>query len=437
MKNCNTNLNAITEKTLIVGIDVAKETHVARAFDYRGAELCDGIYFRNTREGFLSFTGCIESLKETYNKDSAIIGLEPTGIYGNVLIAYLKAEGYNVVYILGMQVKRAKEIEDNSPSKNDFKDAKVIAKLVKDGYYRKIRTFTDEITELKEATQLAHQITKKLVRSKCQIRDCMTEYFPEFTTVFLSVFKDTGSNKPYEASKTAFATLRLFPMPDQINAITAEQIVSAWRAAGVIKGIGIKKAQHLKRVAMDTVGLKASESVHIKIKMLMEEYDLLVSQEKEIWCRIKALIENNADYRALMQMPYMTTKQAAYLLAEVGDFRDFSHPQQLVRLAGLNLKECSSGKNRGTSEISKRGRPGLRKILYLTVLQQLRHAAPGWYQLHKRYTTRSKNPLKKMQSIIALCCKFLRVVWGMLNNGTVYDPGMLIGKSGLLLPNVA
>ena len=32
----NAKIEAITEKTLVLGIDVGSETHYARAFDYRG-----------------------------------------------------------------------------------------------------------------------------------------------------------------------------------------------------------------------------------------------------------------------------------------------------------------------------------------------------------------------------------------------------------------
>lgn len=417
--NSNTKLQAITEQTLIVGIDVAKNAHVARVIDNRGVELCGRLCFENTREGFCAFTKEIDKLKILYSKRSVIIGLEPTGVYGNALIAFLKSGGYNAVYVLGMQVKRAKEIEDNSPSKNDFKDAKVIATLVKDGYYRKIRDFSDNIAELKEETRHLYQNTKKLTRVKCQIDNFITQFFPEFSIAF----KD-------KEKKAAMATLHLFPLPSQICTLSAAQITQAWRCYGVIKGIGEKKAIQLKRLAAQTIGLKASEATFAMFGAIIAEYDMLTAEEDGTLGRIRALLEANADYHAIMQIPNMTTRLAAYLLAEVGDFRDFSHPQQLVRLAGLNLKESSSGKNRGTSEISKRGRPILRRTLYFIILEQLKHAAPGWHQLHNYYTTRKDNPLKKMQSVIVLCCKFLRVVWGMLNNGTPYDPAMLIRKVG-------
>lgn len=34
----NAKIESITEKTLVLGIDVGNETHYARAFDYRGIE---------------------------------------------------------------------------------------------------------------------------------------------------------------------------------------------------------------------------------------------------------------------------------------------------------------------------------------------------------------------------------------------------------------
>jgi hypothetical protein len=42
-------------------------------------------------------------------------------------------------------------------------------------------------------------------------------------------------------------------------------------------------------------------------------------------------------------------------------------------------------------------------------------------ELHHYYTTRSKNPLKKMQSLIAVACKLIRVFYAILTRGVDYD----------------
>lgn len=51
----NDRINQITSTTLIVGVDIAKFKHVARAQDYRGVEFGKPITFENNRESFELF----------------------------------------------------------------------------------------------------------------------------------------------------------------------------------------------------------------------------------------------------------------------------------------------------------------------------------------------------------------------------------------------
>ncbi|EGD50782.1 transposase [Thermoanaerobacter ethanolicus JW 200] len=47
----NEKILQVTEDTLIAGVDIAKESHYARAFDYRGVEYGKYLRFENNREG--------------------------------------------------------------------------------------------------------------------------------------------------------------------------------------------------------------------------------------------------------------------------------------------------------------------------------------------------------------------------------------------------
>ena len=78
----NAKIEAITEKTLVLGIDVGSETHYARAFDYRGIEYSKKPFkFSNTEAGFVTFKEWILDLKERHEKDKVVPGMEPTGHY--------------------------------------------------------------------------------------------------------------------------------------------------------------------------------------------------------------------------------------------------------------------------------------------------------------------------------------------------------------------
>ena len=69
----NAKIEAITEKTLILGIDVGSETHYARAFDYRGIKYSRKPFkFSNTEEGFVTIKEWILDLKDRHEKDKVV-----------------------------------------------------------------------------------------------------------------------------------------------------------------------------------------------------------------------------------------------------------------------------------------------------------------------------------------------------------------------------
>ena len=47
-------------------------------------------------------------------------------------------------------------------------------------------------------------------------------------------------------------------------------------------------------------------------------------------------------------------------------------------------------------------------------------------EVHSYYRTREKNPLKKMQSVVAVACKVLRIFYTILTKGVDYDGTRLL-----------
>ena len=132
----NAKIEAITEKTLVLGIDVGSETHYARAFDYRGVEYSKKPFkFSNTEAGFVTFKAWVLDIKEKHGKDKVIPGMEPTGHYWFNLGKFLQDNEMKPVLVNPHHVKKSKELDDNHPTKNDRKDPKVIAGLVREGRY--------------------------------------------------------------------------------------------------------------------------------------------------------------------------------------------------------------------------------------------------------------------------------------------------------------
>jgi len=132
----NAKIEAITEKTLVLGIDVGSEMHYARAFDHRGIEYTKKPFkFSNTEAGFMALQAWILDLKEKHEKDKVVPGMEPTGHYWFNLGKFLQDNEMKPVLVNPHHVKKSKELDDNNPTKNDRKDPKVIAGLVREGRY--------------------------------------------------------------------------------------------------------------------------------------------------------------------------------------------------------------------------------------------------------------------------------------------------------------
>ena len=113
------------------------------------------------------------------------------------------------------------------------------------------------------------------------------------------------------------------------------------------------------------------------------------------------------------------------ILAEMGDISRFDDVKEIQKLSGLGLVACSSGKHKGETKISHRGRKRLRYWLFQAAKSAVAHAEEV-KELDVYYTTRPDNPLKKMQSLIVIACKLLRIVYTILKKGTVYDPKKML-----------
>lgn len=410
----NQKISQITPSTLIIGIDIAKDKHVARAQDDRGIEFGKRLVFDNRIHGFQLLLDWMERHQKNNGKKHVIFGVEPTGHYWLNLAYFLRSKGFDFVLVNPMHVKKSKELDDNSPTKNDTKDARVIAQLIKDGRYSVPNLLEGIYAELREGVKLRDQLTKQLMIIEGRIQNSIQRYFPEFFDVF----------GDWEG-KAALCTLRLFPFPSQIQEMNPEEVLAQWKPF-VQRGVGIKRATRLVETAKKSVGIQIGlQFAKRELECLLDQYDLYQKQLSELDDELEVLVDTLPGAKEMKNIPGMGSTTVALFYAEVGDITKYSHPQQLVNLAGLSLREHSSGKYKGKTRITKRGRSRLRRALYLAIRPMVAHN-PTFKALHQYYTKRADRPLKKQQSLIALCCKLLRVLFVIGNKQCEFDGATLL-----------
>jgi transposase len=417
----NQRISQITESTLVIGVDIAKHKHVARAQNDRGLVYGKAFSFSSTRQGFESFYHWIQNLMKEYQKNQLIVGMEPTGHYWMTLAAFLRNRKISVVLVNPMHVKKSKELDDNSPTKNDPKDARVIAQLVKDGRYCAPYFPTGVYAELREAVKIRDDISCEIGRIQAKVHNWIDRYFPEFLTVF----------KSWEG-KAALETLKHFPLPQDIIQAGSSIILSEWKKQ-IPRGVRSKRALELVEQARYSLGLCEGEKMaRLELHTLLITYELKQQQLEQVMKEIEDLLIHIPGVQEILTIPGIGMATVAGFFAEVGDLSRYQHPQQLQKLAGLNLKENRSGKQRGKTQITKRGRPRLRALLYKAI-RPLVSTNPVFRALHAYYTTREQNPLRKQQSLIALCCRLLRIMFVLARKQITFDMEKMIKDTSLAI----
>src|SRR5690625_2024156 len=147
-------------------------------------DLTKRLVFTNTQDGFEQLMEWANRLSKNHDRPHIMMGMEPTGHYWLNLAYYLKAEGIKIVVVNPMKVKRSKELDDDSPTKNDTKYAKVIAQVMRDGRYHEPILPEDVYAELREGMKLYDMIKEDQSSIKAQMNNASDRYFPEFLTVF-------------------------------------------------------------------------------------------------------------------------------------------------------------------------------------------------------------------------------------------------------------
>jgi transposase len=396
---------AVNQKVLIATVDGGKDTHYGYFRCPDGTE-CKAFDFWNNGRGFQEFWERISSAAKDHNLEEIIVGFESTGPYMEPLAQFLRSKkGVRLVQVNPMHTKRLKELPGNSPLKTDRKDPKVIADIIELGHALTVVIPEGPAAELRRLSQGRERTIDRRTRLFNQLQCLLASIFPEF----LQVMKDV---------KTASAQhlLRHHPMPEDIMRLGESALAALLR--NVSRGkLREDRARALFEAANESVGVREGrDSMLLEIRLML---DMIATSDRFIEGLEAEMI------RYLEQIPYshliLSLKgvglvTAAGLIGEVGDFTKFGTIAEVMKLAGLDLYEVSSGKHRGKLRISKRGRPLIRKLLYLAALSAIRKGGA----MHEWYQRALGRGMIKIKALVAVSRKLLGIIFALVRDHSVY-----------------
>jgi transposase len=333
-----------------------------------------------------------------------LVVVEPTGAYHNALLQAAKRLGLETAWANPEAVSKMRVIETNDSGKTDDKDPRVICTLARIGKTLKHRMLQEPYSLLREWNKIYEAADTGVVEAKCAIHNQLKALFPDFSFSkdFLysasghALMKCYGCN-PYRivrAGKKRFARVMKKAAP-RIKPNSVERL--------------FKDAQSSVANALTE---RHNQLLELRLKQLWQDYLLDEKRKQQASQAIETLYEQaRQDNPKLPQARkgVVTALNLGRIVAESGPWTDFNTFRQFIRFAGYNLRERKSGKYKGKTKISKKGRSLLRKISNQAVLPLVKKdRLYGTYYHRKKHI--DKMPGTKAMSVVAR--RFLKMLWG-------------------------
>ena len=238
-----------------------------------------------------------------------------------------------------------------------------------------------------------------------QLQQLVFLLFPEFK----KVIKDIKCRTPLHL-------LKKYPTPEAISVLDKHVLGEEMRK----KSRGKFREQHadmLINLARNTIGIREGVSgLSMDIRHILVQLEMLEDLIAEIEGEMKIALGRIPYSSKLLSIKGLGVVSVAGIIGEIGDFKKFGTQPEIMKLAGLDIYEISSGKMKGQRRISKRGRSLLRKILYYAAIQTIRKNGI----LHDYYTRLTDRGMKRMMALVAVSRKLLGIIYAIVRDDSEY-----------------
>ena len=397
-------IKKVNAKTLIVAVDIGKKIHYGYFRAPNGNDIRP-FHFYNFRKGFEQFWWKVRRFKKEQGLKKIIIGFESSGPYAEPLFHFLKKRSARLVQINPMHTKRLKELTGNSPNKTDKKDPRVIADVISLGHSLTVVVPEGPAAELRRLTQARERAIKTRTAMNNRLQDLVFVIFPEFLHVMKNV-----------STKSAIYLVQHHTTPERIVNLGLESLTAILKK--VSRGrLGQERANALFEAAQKSVGIdEGKQSIILEIGHLISNIEKQSQFIEKLEQEMGYYLEQIPYSRSILSIKGIGNVTVAGLIGEVGDFKKFHTISEIMKLAGLDLYEVSSGKHKGQRRISKRGRPLMRKLLFFASINVVR--ANGI--MHGEYRQMLNRGMPKIKALTAISRKLLGRIFALVRDNTVY-----------------
>ena len=177
----------------------------------------------------------------------------------------------------------------------------------------------------------------------------------------------------------------------------------------------VKKSIHIREILDRKISQSTAIRLQICLNLIKSLDDEIKTLESEIFNY--AYGNHNREMDILISSPGIGEIGAATLIAEIGNFKDFSSGDKLASWLGLVPNVYQSADKFYNGRITKRGSKVTRWIL----TQIAQAAARKKNSKLKEFFNRKKKSIGHAKAIIALARKIATIIWHLVTNDEMYE----------------
>ena len=386
---------------IAVGIDVAKDKHDCFIMNSEGEVLFNPFVIQNNREGFDSLYEKICSVADDFTKVK--VGLEATGHYSYNILGYLLDKGLPTYVINPLHTNLYRKSLSLRKTKTDKVDAHTIAAmLLSDVNLKSYSNTLYHNEELKSLTRYRFDKVNERAKLKISIARLVNILFPELEKLVSTLHM-----------ASVYELLSQYPSAKQIASAHLTKLTNLLSNAS--KGRYSKeKAEEIRNAARRSIGSDMpAKSLELKhtIKLIKE----LDAEIEEIEFHIEIIMDEINS--PILTIPGISYRMGAMIIAEIGDFDNFSSPDKILAYAGLAPSIYQSGQFTASySRMEKRGSRYLRYALFNSAKYVCQ-----WDDTFAEYLAKKRSEGKHYYVAISHACKkLIRVIYHLEKTGESY-----------------
>jgi len=255
-----------------------------------------------------------------------------------------------------------------NPLKSDKEDARIIAQYLRSGTLPESYLAPKETRDLRELVRTREYLVRARTSAKIRIRSALAKHG------LIGPFKDVDSAKCIE-----------------------------WLSR-----------QELPKTYADEIEILLKFIAHLRNDIERYEREMK-KQEKEY-----------PEITILKTLPGIGSVRALVMVAEIGNFSRFSHPNKLASFAGLVPRSHSSGGKERLGHITKRGSSVLRAAMVGAAQQ----ARPSWGDLHTFFESVKQRHDGTGAAKVALARKLLTISWHLVRKNEPFQARSIVEPIG-------